>query len=317
MQVQRSARARRHQGSPARRVLARIIPAAFALMATLPAVAGTTLDRIKETGRIKFGYLVDARPFSFRNDSGAADGYAVALCQQIAAQMKAQMSSPNLAVEWVPVTLDTRLSDVERGNVDLLCAPTSVTLERREDVAFSIPIFEGGNRAVLRNDSAVVLRRALAENPELRPVWRGEPAAKVLRATKFAVVSGTTTEDWLKSRRTELQVDAKIVPVANYREGVQALLNHQADVLFGESSAIVGVMDEEARKNLTVFDRKFTHELMALAQARDNDDFRLLVDRALTKFYDSPEFRDLYAKWNGPFDADAHAFFLSYALAQR
>ena len=70
------------------------MPAAFSLMApVLPAAAATTLDRIKETGRIKFGYLVDARPFSFRNDSGAADGYAVALCQQIAAQMKAQLSS--------------------------------------------------------------------------------------------------------------------------------------------------------------------------------------------------------------------------------
>ena len=117
------------------------------LFAAMPASAAT-LDRIRETGSIKLGYLADARPFSFRNESGAAEGYAVALCQQVADQVKKGLALPGLTVEWVPVTLDDRLSDVQQGNVDLLCAPTSATLARRQDVSFSIPVFAGGNRAV-------------------------------------------------------------------------------------------------------------------------------------------------------------------------
>ena len=111
--------------------------------AAVPAAAAT-LDRIRESGSIKLGYLADARPFSYRNEAGAAEGYAVALCQQVADQVKKGLALPSLRVDWVPVTPDDRLSDVQQGNVDLLCAPTSATLARRQDVSFSIPIFAGG-----------------------------------------------------------------------------------------------------------------------------------------------------------------------------
>jgi polar amino acid transport system substrate-binding protein len=135
------------------------------------------LDRIKESGHIKLGYLVDARPFSFRNETGVADGYAVTLCQQVAEQVKKQLALPQLTVDWVPVTLDSRLREVQQGGIDLLCTPTSVTLTRRQEVSFSIPVFAGGNRAVLRADAPAALREALAETPSTKPVWRGSPAA--------------------------------------------------------------------------------------------------------------------------------------------
>ena len=79
----------------------------------MPASAAT-LDRIRESGSIKLGYLADARPFSFRNEAGAAEGYAVTLCQQVADQVKKGLALPSLSVEWVPVTPDNRLSDVQQ-----------------------------------------------------------------------------------------------------------------------------------------------------------------------------------------------------------
>ena len=51
----------------------RILAVALAALAALPASAAT-LDRIRETGTIRLGYLADARPFSFRNEAGGADG---------------------------------------------------------------------------------------------------------------------------------------------------------------------------------------------------------------------------------------------------
>jgi len=65
----------------------RILAVVLAVLAGVPASAAT-LDRIRETGTIRLGYLADARPFSFRNDAGAADGFTVVLCQQIAGQVK-------------------------------------------------------------------------------------------------------------------------------------------------------------------------------------------------------------------------------------
>ena len=81
MRFERTDASRSHPLRPAARALF-IFTAALAALAALPASAAT-LDRIRETGTIKLGYLADARPFSFRNDAGGADGYSVELCKQV------------------------------------------------------------------------------------------------------------------------------------------------------------------------------------------------------------------------------------------
>ena len=292
-----------------------VIAAVFAAAAAAPASAAT-LDRIRETGTIKLGYLVDARPFTYRNDAGEAEGYGIELCKKVADEVKARLDSPGLRVDWVPVTLERRVGEVELGSIDLLCAPMSVTLSRRKDVAYSIPVFAGGNRAVMRADAASALRDALAETRPLRPVWRGSPAARVLKGATFGAVGGTTTADWLEKRRAAFQVDAKIVQVPDYKTGFQQLRERKIDVLFGEGSSVQGAMDDAARKDLVIFDRQFTHEAGALALSRNDDDFRLLVDSALSKFYESGDFRALYAKSFGALDDRARAFFALSALPE-
>jgi polar amino acid transport system substrate-binding protein len=316
MQLELTARSRaRRSARLVSRAIALFAAVGVALVAALP-VSGATLDRIRESGHVKLGYVADARPFSYRSGAAAPEGYSVALCQRIADQLKAQLALPQLTVDWVPVTLDNRLSEVKQGNVDLLCTPTVVTLARRQEVAFSIPIFAGGNRAVLRADAAVALRDALGETPAARPVWRGSPAAKVLEGATFAVVAGTTTQTWLESRRAAFEVNARIVPVPDYRAGLQQLLHSQVDVFFGERSLVLGALDAEERAKLVVFDRLFTQESGALALARDDDDFRLLVDRALSQVFVASEFSALYTQWLGPFDDSTRAFFEANTLGQ-
>ncbi len=308
MPFERFAAARGHLPRLVGRVCA-VFAVGCLTIAAMPASAAT-LDRIKETGTIKLGYLADTRPFSFKNDAGAAEGYGVALCQRVADDVKKELALPDLKVEWVAVTPETRLSDVQQGNIDLLCVPTSVTLTRRQDVAFSIPVFAGGNRAVVRADAPAALREALGDTPGTRAVWRGAPAAKVLKGTSLAVVSGTTSEKWLESRRTALQVDARVVPVPDYRSGLQQVLDHKVDVFFGDRSLVLGAMTDAERKDLVILDRLFTHESAALALARGDEDFRLLVDRSLSQLYGSDEFAGLGKRWFGDFDDKARTFFL-------
>ena len=299
--------------------LASRVIAAFAvslvLAAALPASAAT-LDRIQETGRVKLGYVANARPFSFRNDAGTAEGYSIALCQEVVERVKKQLGRTDLAVDWVPVTIGGLVSEVQQGNIDLLCTPISQTLSRRKDVAFSIPVFPGGVRAVLRNDAAAALRDALADKPSDRAVWRGSPAATVLGQKSFAVVSGTTTESWLAGKLSSFQIDSKIVPVADYQAALQALQDREVDAVFGDRALVLGAMDSVASENLTILPRLLTHEPLALALARSDDDFRLLVDRTLSDSYASDGFADLYTTWCGEFDDSTRAFFQWNTMAQ-
>ncbi|NKF33732.1 transporter substrate-binding domain-containing protein, partial [Pseudomonas sp. BGM005] len=85
----------------------------------------------------------DARPFSF-DAQGKPDGYAVALCNRIADSLRAQLNLSKLYVEWVPLSGDAKLRAIQDGTADLVCAAEPVTLGRRQQVSFSLPIFPSG-----------------------------------------------------------------------------------------------------------------------------------------------------------------------------
>jgi polar amino acid transport system substrate-binding protein len=51
-----------------------------------------------------------------------------------------------------------------------------------------------------------------------------------------------------------------------------------------------------------VLHRQFTYAPIALAVERNDADFRLVVDRALSELLGSSEFTALYTKWFGPMD---------------
>jgi ABC-type amino acid transport substrate-binding protein len=162
----------------------------------------------------------------------------------------------------------------------------------------------------VRKDAPAALRQALGEDQPQRPVWRGSPAAKLIEKTTFAVVSGMTAESWLARTLDSFQVHATIVKVPDHRAGLQQLLDRKVDVLFGDRSVMLEAMDEASMREVVIFPRLFTHEPLSLALARGDDDFALVVDRALSRLYSSGDFPKLYSKWFGDFDEAARTFFL-------
>ena len=142
---------------------------------TTPAAkpAALTLDRVKSSGTLKLGYRTDARPFSFKDATGNPAGYSVDLCRAIGESVKGQLGQADLKVEWVPITAENQLQVVTQHEVDVSCAAVTVTLKRREQVDFSLPIFPGGVGVVVRSDSPKNLRNILnGEAREYKPTWK-------------------------------------------------------------------------------------------------------------------------------------------------
>ena len=105
--------------------------------------------------------------------------------------------------------------------------------------------------------------------------------------------------------------------VDSYEAGVASVLDRSAAVFFADRAILVDAAQSNASADdLLVIERLFTHEPIALALGRDDDDFRLVVDRALSKLYLSPEFQNLYLKWFGQPDNATKAFFQMNALPE-
>jgi polar amino acid transport system substrate-binding protein len=294
-----------------------LIAALIALAAFAgPVSAAGTLDKIRQSGKIALGYRAEAQPFSYRDDQGNPAGYSVALCQAIADGLKTDLGLANLSIEWVPVTIDDRFSAVQQGKVDLLCSAETETLLQRKEVSFSLPVYPSGIGALLAADTPPELQEILERgSPPTKPIWRGSPARTLLEAQTFSVVANTRAVDWLRERADAFDIDAKIVPVDSYDAGVQRLLDGTSDVLFGEATLLAAAKRSPGARDLTLLDRRFTNEPIALVLARGDEDFRLAVDQKLSQLMRSDSFRSLYSRWFGEFDQSTARFFRDTILA--
>jgi len=274
----------------------------------------TSLAIALAAGKVVLGYRDGAAPFSFKDGQGQPVGYTIDICQAVADDLKAALGVPNIPVEWVPVPIESGLTPVQEGKVDLLCGAAE-TLSRRKEVSFSIPIFKSGTGVLVRADTPIQLRKVLNGEPT-GPVWRGSPA-RLLDKKTFAVVKGTTSEDLLKNTLTRLQITANIAEVESYQAGTAAILDRSADVLVGDRSILVEASQSSPQPDdLLVIDRTFDSGLVALPLDRNDADFRLAVDQALSKLYRSDRFRDIYRKWFGEADEVTLDFFKAAALPE-
>jgi ABC-type amino acid transport substrate-binding protein len=105
--------------------------------------------------------------------------------------------------------------------------------------------------------------------------------------------------------------------VDGYDAGVQAVVERRADALFGERAVLLNLARQrEAERDLTVVDHQFTREPLALALRKDDDDFRLLVDEALSRLYSTSDVIPIYTRWFSEPGATTLTFFRSSALPE-
>jgi ABC-type amino acid transport substrate-binding protein len=254
---------------------------AVATLATEPAQAAPTLDRIKSGGALVFGYRAGAAPFSFADRDGRARGYSVELCEAVARSVQRQLGLPSLRLEWKAVDAADRLDAVARGDVDAVCGTTTVTLTRMETVDFSLPIFVDGGG---------VLTRTGAKLGRLSD----------LKGKRVAVIAGTTTEQALVRQLSLLEAPATLVPVRDGAEGLAALLAGKADGYAGDRVVLAGLRQRSANPAALAFvDGDFSFEPYALVVRRDDPDFRLAVNRALVGLYRDGGIDSIFQRWLG------------------
>ncbi len=286
--------------------------ALVAALATPLDASAQTLERIKAAGTINLGFIDGAAPFSSKVGDAQATGFGIDLCLPVAEAVKARLELPALNVRLVALKAETTLASVANGEVDLLCTPTVDTLKRRATVSYSLPVFNGGIGVLLRADSPRALRDVLnGEVAATGPIWRATVNRGLANYT-FVVRAGTVTDDWVRERIRQLNVVVHVITVDDDAKGVELVRARQADAFFAERMLL---LEKVARgsNELVVLDRKFNVEPMGLAMGRNDDDFRLLVDTALSKLFTSPAFPAIFTRYFGAFDDATKLTYLGFS----
>lgn len=277
------------------------------LVAAWPAPA-QTLDRIQASKSLRIGYIADQAPFTSSESGGSPSGYAIDVCGEVAAEVGRRI--PGLKVDYVPTTIIDAFDAVASGRIDLLCGAISASLSRREIVDFSEPIFVTGVSALVRQDSPRDLRElsmgvmeiSAPRSPEMRPFSKGA----------VGVRDGTTAETALRAAVKAGGYTIEVVDFPSHALALQALEARRIDAYFADRALLDALLAKAGKPSeLIVGSRLFTRELYAIAMKRGDADFRLLVDRALTRFYANPAFAALLDSYFGADGTELQASILA------
>lgn len=260
------------------------------------ALSATTSVAFANENTLTFGYIQDEAPFSSLNSvTGQANGYTIELCQAIAHSMNVDSSN----VTFTPMTLETGMQKLSNNEIDVLCSAITPTAERRQSASFTIPVFQGGISAVLRQDATHDLKRALEGKPVHEgPKWRATVNRGLANHT-YVVHEQSVTEEWVKQKVERLGVIANVVTVKTDEQGLDMVNSGKADAYFGEISSLSSALNKGDFSNLEISGRVYETALLSMALPRNNDDFRFMVDKALSDAYNSDEFSTLYQRYFG------------------
>jgi general L-amino acid transport system substrate-binding protein len=179
--------------------------------------SAATLEDVKERGTLRCGSNEGLAGFAAPDANNEWQGFDVALCRAIAA---AVLADPQ-AVEFVPLTSQTRFTALAAGEVDVLIRNSTWTYSRDTDLKLD---FKGTN---YYDGQGFMVRRDL-----------GVTSATDLDGATVCIQTGTTTELNLADFFRVNSMSYEPVPVATNAEGQQQYLAGACDVYTTDVSGL-------------------------------------------------------------------------------
>jgi len=226
---------------------------------------------------MRIAYRADARPFSFVNDAKEPLGYTIDLCKQVTASIAQQYKLPDLKIEWVPVTVDTRFSAVASGKADMECGSSTVTLGRMKEVDFSMLVFVESTGVLVSRTSNI---HAFAE----------------LVGKKLAVVTGTSNERAVSDLVHLANLNVTLVAVKDRDEGVAALEAGKVDGFASDKLLLAGA-DIKRSEAFAILPDDLSIEQYAITLPRGDWALRLAVNTGLAQIFRSGRTKDVFERW--------------------
>jgi len=241
------------------------------------------LKTIAATKTITIAYRADATPFSFMDDKKLVGGFSIDLCKRVVNSIERQLNLQGLQIRWLPVTTQTRFDAVAKGQADMECGSSTVTLSRLKQVDFSSYIFIASTGLLVKSASGL---RSLSD----------------LADRKIAVIAGTTNENAIRAQLKRRQLSATVLPFKTRDEAFAALEDGKVDAFANDKLLLVGAASKaKDQKSLSLLPDELSFEPYGIVLPRGDAAFRLAVNTGLSRIYGSGEITEIFGRWFGGF----------------
>jgi len=254
------------------------LAATLSALAAAPAVAGPVLEGIREKGRIVIAHRESSVPFSYV-DGGKPVGYAIDLCRKVAEAVRTKLGLKALPVDFVKVTPADRMPMIVERRADLECGSTTNNAERRQKVAFTVPHYVAGARYLVRADSEI-----------------GD--LQGFQGKKLVSTTGTTPLKAIVAANKERLLGITVLEAPDHARAVEMVEKGEADGFAMDDVLLYGLRAGRPDPNkLKVVGKLLTVEALSIMFAKDDAEFKQIVDDEMKRLVVSREALALYERW--------------------
>lgn len=235
--------------------------------------AETTLDKIKERGKLVVGVKYDLNLFGLKNpETGEVEGFDIDIAKGLAKKILGDENK----IELKEVTSKTRIPMLNNGEIDAIIATMTITEERKKEVDFSDVYFMAGQSLLVKKDSNI---NGIADvNKE---------GVTVLTA------KGSTSAQNIRAKAPK----ATVLEFENYAEAFTTLKAGQGDALTTDNALLFGMAKQDP--NFRVVDETFSEEPYGIAVRKGDKELLEVINEYLKEIKANGEYDKIYEKWIG------------------
>ncbi|MBL3520196.1 cysteine ABC transporter substrate-binding protein [Arcobacter lanthieri] len=186
-----------------------IIPA---LALTASAKDKSSIDIIKEKGKIRIGVFSDKAPFGYLDSNGKHQGFDIVIAKRLTKELLGDENK----VEFINLEAANRVEYLVTNKVDIVLANFTVTPERQKKVDFANPYMK------------VAIGVASSDKNPIKTV-------EDLKGKKLIITKGTTADVYFTKNHPEIDVlsfDHNSESFAALKDGRGVALTHDNTLLF-------------------------------------------------------------------------------------
>ena len=238
-----------------------------------------TLAKVDRSRAITLGYREASFPFSYVGPGGAPMGYSIDLCRAIVEEIAREIDKPDIKIDYVAVTSETRIGAVVSGKVDLECGSTTNNAERQKQVAFSPIMFVTGTKLMVKRRSPV---RSYHD----------------LKGKVVVVTAGTTNEQVMKRLNEKFKLGANVISARDHEESYSLLVDGKADAFATDDILLYGLIaHHNAQRDLTVVGDYLSYDPYGIMFRKDDPQLNAAVVRTFQGLAENRDLLEYYHRW--------------------
>ncbi len=229
------------------------------------------LSKIKLKNKIVIGIKNDSKPFGYI-ENGELKGFDVDIAKSVSRRLLGDTTGE--LIEFIYVTPESRIIDLNSSKVDIIIATMSVNANRSHVVDFTAPYFVAGQALLVRDGSKV-------------------NSMESLNTRRVGIILGTTGERTIR----QLAPNATIIGKKTYDDTFNLLKESKVDAILADDSILYGfIMDKKGYKILPA---RYTKEYYAIAlrKGKETESLKEELNKHLDYMQQSGRLNRIKEKW--------------------